>query len=62
MKEPVLHSLDLTKLSLREFGGRPLARSFNFNRTLADFSFMPVFTKYILHKPSDIACHVKSPD
>jgi hypothetical protein len=36
------------------------AWSVDLDRTLADFSFMPVSAKHILHKSSDIACHAGS--
>jgi hypothetical protein len=58
MEEPILHVLGFTKLYLREFGRTPPAWSLDLDRTLADFSFMTVFAKYIFHKSSDIACHV----
>src|SRR6478736_6424864 len=57
MEEPVLHVLCFTEFYLRQFGGLPPISSLDVDRTLADFSFVPVFAKHIFHKPSDIACH-----
>jgi hypothetical protein len=57
MEEPILHVLGFTKLHLRKFRRMPSTWSLDLDRTLADFSFMPVFAKYIFHKSSDIACH-----
>src|SRR6476660_6457415 len=57
MEEPVLHVLCFTEFYLRQFGGLPPISSLDVDRTLADFSFVPVFAKYIFHKPSDIARH-----
>src|SRR5688500_7431726 len=58
MKKPIIHVLGFTKLHLRAFGRAPSVGGFNLDRTLADFSFMPVLTKHIFHESSDIACHV----
>jgi hypothetical protein len=61
MKQPIPHVLGFTEFHLRQFSGMHPAWSVDLDRTLADFSFMPVFTEYIFHKPGDIACHTRLP-
>jgi hypothetical protein len=57
MKQPIPHVLGFTEFHLRQFSGMHPAWGIDVDRTLADFSFMPVFTEHIFHEPSDIACH-----
>jgi hypothetical protein len=58
MEQPIPHALALTKFRLRQFRGIGHAGRIDLDRALADFSFMPVLAEHILHKSSDVACHV----
>jgi len=57
VEEPILHSFGFTKLDLRQFCGVRFIRSFDLDRTLANFGFVSVLAEDTLHKAGDIACH-----
>src|SRR5215212_4598104 len=57
VQDPILHSLALTEFYLGQFGCMCRVGSFDLDRTLADFSFMPVFAKHIFQESSYIARH-----
>jgi hypothetical protein len=61
MKQPVAHTLGFTKLQLRHFRSVGEAGSLNFDRLLADLSLMTILTEHILHKSSDVVCHIELP-
>jgi hypothetical protein len=58
VKQPVSHMLAFTKSRLRQFSGIRDAGCLDLDRSLTDFSFVPVVAEHILHKPSDVTCHV----
>src|ERR1700738_611624 len=57
MKGPVPYALGLTELDLRCVPRTRFICSFDFKRALANFRFISIFSKNILHKPSDVPCH-----
>src|ERR1700736_13951 len=62
MKGPVPYALGLTELDLRCVPRTRFICSFDFKRALANFRFISIFSKNILHKPSDVPCHSKPPN
>ena len=56
-KEPVLYVFSLTELDLCCVRRASLIFSFDLDQALADFSFMPILSKDILHKASNVPGH-----
>ena len=61
VEQPIPHVLTFTEFRLRQFSGVRDAERLDLDRALADFSFMPVVAEHILHKSSDVMCHVQLP-
>jgi hypothetical protein len=57
MEEPIPHVFGLAELDLCRAYRAILSFSFDLNRALADFRFMAILSKHVLHKPSYVASH-----
>src|SRR3984885_11871904 len=56
-KQPILYVFALAELDLRHVCWVSPICSLDFNQTLANFSFMSIFSKDILHKSSNVPSH-----
>jgi hypothetical protein len=61
MQQPVPDVLGLTKFHLRQFCRVGETQGLDLYRPLANLGFVPVPAEHILHKSSDIVCHVGLP-